>query len=46
MFSDDYEKVCENCKYFDIDGYFCTKGPRDYIDKTPEDSCDQYEYWE
>lgn len=44
MFSDNYKKVCENCKYYE-DGY-CTKDPREYIDKSTDDSCVSYEYWE
>ena len=44
MFSDNYKKVCENCKYYE-DGY-CTKDPREYIDKSTDDYCVSYEYWE
>jgi len=44
MFSDNYKKVCENCKYYE-DGC-CTKDPREYVDKSVDDSCNSYEYWE
>ncbi len=37
----DQERKCENCKWFDVDWWSCSKG----LDRTSIKCCDKYEYW-